>query len=107
VIDPEYGSQVRTRYICSPRTRLESAVADLRKREGMNSEVGIGIVDRSNGRKTGRVPAITEIIEQWAAQHAMDAVIWTDLPSNFQERSGKEFTPEAAAFQLQSVPAIR
>jgi hypothetical protein len=69
----------------------------------MNSEVGIGIVDRSNGRKTGRVPAITEIIEQWAAQHAMDAVIWTDLPSNFQERSGKEFTPEAAAFQLQSL----
>ncbi len=103
VIDPEKGAKVPTRYIRSPRTKLEDAVADLLRREGMNSDDGIGIVDRSRGQATGRLPAIVKTIEQWAMQHDIDAVIWTDLPSNFQERSGHEFTPEAAAAHLQSL----
>lgn len=103
VIDAVNGPELGTRFVQSSRQAVEEAVTDLQAREDMPTAARIGFVDRCTGRKAGRLPTILQRVEAWAERNAVDAVIWTDLPSNFHEKSGKRFTPETAAAYLQSL----
>lgn len=105
VIDPDDGVQVPTRFIPSPRMKLSDVITDLQDREGMPSPKRIGFVDRSTGTRSARLDAIAKTIEEWAAARGIDAVVWTDLPPNFEETLGKEFSIETAAAHIRALTA--
>ncbi len=73
-------------------TDLKQAIENLRVREGAGSE-GIGFVSLADGSHRCRVvPRVLNRIRDWAKEKGFDAVVWTDLPSNFEERTGMGFT---------------
>jgi len=94
VIDPQNGTQVPTRFILSSRTDPEDAASDLQAREGNPRINNIGLVDLTNGYVRTRWETVSEVIREWAKEHEIDAVIWTDLSSNFQDYTGKLFSVE-------------
>ncbi len=104
VIDPANGVLVATRFVLSPRANLAEVVADLRKREGTSSD-RIGYLNLNDGtwRCSLHSPA-SGIIRAWADANRFDAVAWTDLPSNFRERTGEPFSVEAAERYLRRLP---
>jgi hypothetical protein len=42
-------------------------------------------------------------LRDWAYEHRMDAVIWTDLPPNFTERVGRPFSVAVAEQYLRQL----
>jgi hypothetical protein len=73
-------------------TTVNEAIDDLNQREGTNKN-SIGSVDlnnRSNNCKVVR--SLSGVIERWAKNNHFDAAVWTDLPANFREMTGMEFT---------------
>ena len=87
VIDPVHGTKVETLYIKSGCQCLSDAIDDLRKREGTNNK-HIGFVDLLAGESRAGIHDIESIIERWTISKGFDATIWTDLASNFAEKSG-------------------
>ena len=74
--------------------KLEEAVNNLKKREGTIPE-RIGFIDLTKDISRCRViPEIESEIRKWAKAKGIDAVIWTDLPSNFKDKTGKEYNKE-------------
>lgn len=63
----------------------------------------IGFVDRSTGTQCARAHAIAASIEEWAGARGINAVLWTDLPPNFEERLGKKFSIETAASHVRGL----
>jgi hypothetical protein len=89
VIDEQNGVPVQTRYAQSASDRLDQAIEDLRKREGTSKSM-IGVVSQTiNIAKSG-----FETIKAWAVDNKWDAVIWTGLPSNFEDIKHVPFTVE-------------
>ncbi len=105
VIDPCNGvPPVPTRFVLSPRTDLDDAICDLRTREATTSN-RIGYVDRKERtQRSNAHPAAADVIRNWAAARGFDAVVWTDLTSNFHEETGIPFSLEAAAEYLRGLP---
>jgi hypothetical protein len=72
---------------------ISEAIGDLKKREETPNEKNIGWIDlhkqKNNNCNTFRTAL--GIIKKWALTKHFDAVVWTDLPTNFRERTGKEF----------------
>jgi hypothetical protein len=104
VIDQANGATVATRYVQSSRLDLNSAISDLRHREGTSTS-RIGFVDLL--AKTHRCAThilIVPVIQAWALQQGFDAVVWTDLPSNFEEETGEAFSVENATVYLLNLP---
>jgi hypothetical protein len=101
VIDSENGVPVPTRFVASDLLSSAASIANLGEREGMQAPFRrIGYVDLVSGAaRLDRVDS--QIMWQWAGTHGFDAVIWTDLASNFEERTGNRFTIEAALEHLQ------
>lgn len=106
VIDPKHGQPVETLFARSTFTNLTDAVANLRKRETTSSQK-IGYVNRI--RHTERPysrqhhPAACDAIKAWAQANEWDAVIWTALISNFQQRLKTPFSPFAAVDYVNSL----
>lgn len=85
-IDSAVGSPVETRWVLSLKEIVAEAVADLAARERVHPErIGGFVLATGESRTFHRsvVPAITA----WASGRALDAVIWSDLPSNFKSFS--------------------
>jgi hypothetical protein len=96
VIDPENGTECLTSYILSDREYLEDAICDLRVREGTVVR-RIGFVNLVDGSERSNImPEASDVIRKWASTMEFDAVIWTDLPSDFEKKQGKPFTIENA-----------
>lgn len=92
IIDPQHGAANLTYFAVSAQQELEAAIEKLRKREGTLRE-DVGYVDCKRGRSQGRTRSnAPEIIGHWAEQHHLDAVIWTDLSSNFAHESKAQFS---------------
>jgi uncharacterized protein YdaT len=85
---------------------LKEAIENLRKREvpkATNARY-IGFAEIDNGSyRCNVIPDITSNIKQWANEKSIDAVIWTDLPSNFTEKTKTEFTEENVVKYLESL----
>jgi hypothetical protein len=89
VIDEENGVPVQTRYAESGSGTLNQAIEDLRKREDTSKSM-IGVASKTiNNAKAG-----SDAVKAWDPDHKWDAVIWTGLPSNFEDKEHVPFTVE-------------
>jgi hypothetical protein len=78
---------------------------DLMRREGSRNPKRIGYVDaREDRHRTRLYPDMVEPVKEWARAHNVDAVIWTDLPSNFEDHTGRKFSVDAAVDYLAELP---
>jgi hypothetical protein len=63
----------------------------------------IGFV-RRDGQGQSRDRQTHAIIAAWSTAQGINAVVWTDLQSNFPEKTGKRFSPDAAMEYLERLP---
>ena len=99
VIDPECGTGVPTRFCLSNEHDPAKAALHLRRREKTGTE-SIGVVDLATQKKEGRNASVVAAIWEWAEGRGLRGVVWTDLPSNFKERTGEAYSAEAALRHL-------
>ena len=82
---------------------LGEAIENLREREVPKARNAryIGFVKINNeGYRCNVIPDITSEIKEWVKRKNIDAVIWTDLPSNFKQ----EFTDNNVIKYLENLP---
>ena len=103
VIDPRNGQPTQTRFAISRHASLAEAIEDLRAREGTSTE-NIGFVTSAGEAQCRTYPAMKGELVEWLKQQDLDAVIWTDLPSNFEEKRLLPFSTENAVAYLSSLP---
>ncbi|MCY4420352.1 MAG: hypothetical protein OXC42_03765 [Gammaproteobacteria bacterium] len=99
VIDEDNGSECCVRHAFSKRKRFEDAVCDLKRREG-TCWGNIGYWS-TKGDCSGH--KLADRIGSWGAKRGIEAVVWTALESNFQERKEKNFTVENAIQHLKGL----
>ncbi|MBE7646738.1 hypothetical protein [Tenacibaculum finnmarkense] len=94
VIDEINGSQVKTYWSTSSFSNLKNSIKNLRDREGTNDKnIGyINITDNSSYSKFSE--SLIKRIKDWANLNKLDAVIWTDLESNFDKFTNMKFSIE-------------
>jgi hypothetical protein len=106
VIDLNDGESVPTRYVKSTRTTLAEAIDDLRAREGSPASM-IGFVDLfNNTRSKTQYPLHADVFDDvadWCKNATFDAVVWTALPPNFQDKIGQTFSVNNAITYLQGL----
>jgi hypothetical protein len=102
VIDPQRGSACQVAYCWSRRAARSDAIRDLKEREHTGTEF-IGYIDRLEKRSHYHDDESCENIRNWAAGKDIDAVIWTDLRTNFEEEVGKPFSVAAAFAHLNTL----
>jgi len=109
VIDPEHGVPTETRFAFSSRVALKDAIEDLRFRENTTTSL-IGHLDRtaissSEGKQIS--DNVLYEIEEWAHLNNVDAVVWTNLRSNFEEKDGRPFSVSNAIDFFRGLPEIQ
>jgi hypothetical protein len=90
VIDPVRGALCRVAYAVSTRRKVDDAICDLRCREGTTLR-NIGFVFADGSPSRGRDLETTTGISEWSIAEGLDAVVWTDLDSNFEEQRHEPF----------------
>lgn len=103
VIDPDNGVPIRTQYTYSKRKNPDDAACDLRTREGTVIR-HIGLIDFRNERYRCHWTSILDKIKLWAENRNIEAVVWTDLPSNFLEKTNLMYRIENAVGYLKKLP---
>jgi hypothetical protein len=84
--------EVQSLWAWSGLSELNRARENLRKREETPNVGNIGFLVVTDKAEHGRFPEIVQKIRGWAASREdIDAVIWTDLPSNFENVENREF----------------
>lgn len=101
VIDPEHGVLVRVAWCLSRRPSIDEAISDLREREQTTVQ-NIGWLS-VNGTTSQNDPDIQNSIHAWARERYLNGVVWTNLQSNFAEKTGKPFSVGAAMLYLKSL----
>jgi hypothetical protein len=91
VIDPVCGVFNTVVYTLSRRTEIDDGVADLQQREGTTLS-HIGYISLAANRERSRDLESGRAIYDWATRKRLDAVVWTDLPSNFADKTGRPFS---------------
>ncbi len=106
VLDATNGKPCQVAYTFSTRKNPDDAISDLRCREGTIIK-NIGFYFSDGSRKQGRDNDSLESIATWASDNKVDIVVWTDLPSNFKEKSKckKSFSVDNALSHLQQIDA--
>jgi len=107
VIDPVHGSLCRSLYALSLRCVLSEAVEDLRIREGTHKERIGHYNHRTNGCSMDffrEQVDLKEMLSGWCSGHAIDGVVWTALPPNFDYEIKAEFSVERAVTFLKRLP---
>ena len=94
VIDPGNGIPVQVAWCLSRRQTINEAIEDLRKREGAGVQ-NIGRID-TNGKAQCHDRESLAAIHAWGAERELDGIVWTDLRSNFAEKTGELFSVDAA-----------
>ena len=104
VIDYEHGVECKTSHIESRKLALDEAIDDLAARERAQI-ANIGHCrSHDDGKESGNPDAVTRI-RGWLQESPYDAAVWTDLPRNFKERVGVDFSLDAAIGYLSKLPA--
>lgn len=94
VIDPENGTPNRVAWCTGRRNTISETVDDLRMREGTR-ENKIGRIARGADAHYRDVETY-DVVQTWMIEHDLAGVVWTDLDSNFAEKTGSAFSVEAA-----------
>jgi hypothetical protein len=90
VIDENRGELAPARYAMSQRDSLDDAIEDLRSREGCpQGRIGF-VCSHQREKERSKVPGIADKVREWAEAHKFDAVIWTNLPPNFDCQLDRE-----------------
>lgn len=107
VIDPVHGVPVPTLYAHSRRNDRELAIQDLMKAIGASNPKRIGFVDiKENKHRALLHMGMAEPIKAWARSHDVDVVIWAELPANFSNHTGRDFSLDAAVTYLGELPRV-
>ena len=104
VIDDQHGAVCQVAWRLSKGDKVEKALEDLRVREGTNiCQIGrlYCAKDREPVFKSKKA---FEAISSWADKRDIDAVIWTDLKSNFRDKKGETFSVAGAVSHIESLP---
>ena len=104
VLDAKNGKECKVAYALSKRKEPDDAICDVRNREGTTQKnVGFHFADKS--RSQARDEEVVKVAHDWASKKKIDVVIWTDLQSNFQEKSEckKPFSIETAICHIQAL----
>jgi hypothetical protein len=97
VIDPKHGSPVTVAYCISKRSDPEDVIRDLQIRED-TTPGNIGHFPHGANEEL-RDPESYNSIALWAQEHEIDYVVWTNLASNFEEYTGRQFSiPDAMSY---------
>lgn len=105
VIDPVNGVPVPTLWARSRRNDLNAALDDLMKAEGARNRKLVGFVDTKDNKHRCLVHmAMAEPVKEWAREHGLDCVVWSELPANFGNHTGRPFSPDAAVRYLGELP---
>lgn len=102
VIDAEHGSPTTVAWCLSKRDRIEDAVADLRCREGTTNQ-NIGFIRLSQQPAMPDPRKMEDRILAWAREKKLDAVVWTALGSNFEEKTRNPFSVDAVLAYLKTL----
>ena len=95
VLYPE-AQNVQTLWAYSALTELDDAIKNLRDREDTSTR-RIGYINLIDGSHScNAYPEALYIIMSWAEERELDAIIWTDLSENFQDKLGVDFSEDAA-----------
>lgn len=82
---------VQTLWILSSCTDLSRARKSLATREGTSKEnIGYVLIPESDGKCRMGFDVLVKI-EEWARSKEIDAVVWTDLKANFEEKTKMPF----------------
>ena len=108
-IDETFGAVCKTYSAPSAIEDLDSAIENLRLREGMPNARGIGFVEAASGKQSEIAmqshPEAVATIAAWATAMGYDAAIWTALAGNFDEpgKGGEPFSVTAAIRYLETL----
>ena len=101
IIDPVHGTECPTSLVHSRKDRLEDAVGDLAERERAPLE-RIGFASTS-GAWQSTIPGIEDSVGTWLISSGYDGAVWTDLPANFRDETGKHFSIDEAIDYLKTL----
>ncbi len=104
VIDEKHGTPTTVAWCLSKRVNPDDAVCDLRCREGTTLK-NIGRIDVAQQAERQDFSTTHDTIVSWAREKGLDVVIWTALKSNFQEKTKRPFSVEAALSHLRALTA--
>ncbi len=98
---------IKTYWIRSAKSRLDEARENLRVREGKGLDLGdIGYITRDACGWFVPFAQIERLLRDWLRRKAyLEAVIWTGLRSNFEEKCRKPFSVENAVAWLRDLIA--
>ena len=97
------ASPVQTFWSLSAEENLDAAIKDLMLREG-TIEKRIGYLSLSSGKSRCKVLGeLVEVMESWLKHKELDAAVWTDLPSNFEEKTGMVYSTKNAIRYLKGL----
>jgi hypothetical protein len=102
VIDTENGIETTVAWCLSKRPTLADAMCDLRSREGTTLD-NIGRVTIAPEAKASNCGLTEDAIAAWARTQNVDAIIWTDLKSNFQQKTTQPFSVGAVVSHLKTL----
>lgn len=96
---------VRTYWIRSGSDDLEATRENLRSRQNCVTTVDIGFLARDGRCQFRPLPGLRESVKAWLEPHPdIEAVIWTDLRSNFEAKTGgTAFTVEDGIAWLENL----
>lgn len=98
------ASEVQTLWVRTDYIDIETAIERLAKRERTTTD-NIGFVDIQKGINRCKViPEILPNIRSWAKQKRLDGVVWTDLPTNFEEKTKMEFNEDNVVDYIFGLP---
>ncbi len=91
---------VRTYWALSGYATLKDATENLARREGTAiADIGYFTLD---GDQSARLKSYIPRLRAWLKTRSLHGVIWTDLPSNFEDKTGKKFSNSGALAYLRS-----
>jgi hypothetical protein len=104
VLDAAHGRPCPTHAIASRRRELDAAAEDLAARERAPVE-RIGAVCLASGETRSSAPGVAGAVAAWCAAGGWTGAVWTDLPANFAEVTGRPFSLAAGHAYLRELPA--
>src|SRR5262249_25627141 len=100
VIDSKSGCETTAAWCLSKRAHTEDVIADLRCREGTTVQ-NIGHLHANT--PPSQPEGIERVILAWAKEKEIDAVVWTALHTNFEEKTKRPFSIEHAIAHIRSL----
>lgn len=99
------ANYVQSLWNLSSYSTLPEALENLRRRERTPDISNIGFMEVQSGEhRCAAVPSLATEIKRWALSKGVDAVIWTDLSSNFSKKLHRDLDETNVIKYLKELP---